>query len=218
MTNHAKDLIIASKKIQDPIFNELQLQAIFLPTPNKFVKTRKGRGGKTFNYVEGKYVRNRLNQIFGWNWSFNVVDKFREGDEVVVQGRLVILNKKGEPIIVKEDFGCSEIQYLNDKQTKQKTDKPVSIGNDYKAATTDALKRCAVQIGIASDVYGDEFKTKNPISNITYNEEREENIKKFLADLEEVKDKDELADLIKKNQDLLKDNRVTDAIKEAQNV
>ena len=30
---------------------------------------------------------------------------------------------------------------------------PLSIGNDLKAAATDCLKKCAVSLGIAADVY-----------------------------------------------------------------
>ena len=37
--------------------------------------------------------------------------------------------------------------------------KPVNLGNDFKASATDALKKCASEFGIASDVYGkNEFK------------------------------------------------------------
>ena len=35
----------------------------------------------------------------------------------------------------------------------------LDYGNDLKAATTDALKKCASELGIASDIYGaNEFK------------------------------------------------------------
>jgi len=36
---------------------------------------------------------------------------------------------------------------------------PLSIGNDLKSAATDCLKKCASEIGIASDIYNkDEFR------------------------------------------------------------
>ena len=42
---------------------------------------------------------------------------------------------------------------------KRGTQDPLNLGNDYKAAATDALKKCAADIGIASDIYGkDEFR------------------------------------------------------------
>ena len=42
---------------------------------------------------------------------------------------------------------------------KRGTDIPLSIGNDLKSAATDALKKCASELGLASDIYGKlEFK------------------------------------------------------------
>ena len=36
----------------------------------------------------------------------------------------------------------------------------MDLGNDLKAATTDALKKCASELGIASDIYApNEFKS-----------------------------------------------------------
>lgn len=205
------ELIKSSKKIHEPIFTEVQLQAIFAPTPKKYVKNRKGRGGKQFAYVDGQYVRNRLNQIFGWSWSWEVLDKFRDGDEVVVQGRLSIKNREGVVLITKEDFGCKEIQYLNDKN-KNKTDKPVSVGNDYKAATTDSMKRCARQIGIASDVYGDDFKTSNDVSNIVYEEGKEDQVRMVIDTMNATKTVEELEDAALAAGTLLKDKRVVEVL------
>ena len=33
---------------------------------------------------------------------------------------------------------------------------PLSIGNDLKSAATDALKKCAAEIGLAADIYNKE--------------------------------------------------------------
>jgi hypothetical protein len=98
--------------------------------------------------VTGVYVKKALNYVFGWMWDFNIVDKGREGDLVWVQGRLTIKNKSGKEMIVKEQFGRADIKFLRGTKT------PVDYGNDLKAAATDALKKCASELGIASDVYG----------------------------------------------------------------
>jgi hypothetical protein len=45
---------------------------------------------------------------------------------------------------------------------KKGTDIPLSIGNDLKAAATDALKKCAAELGIAADIYNkQDFKEIN---------------------------------------------------------
>jgi hypothetical protein len=148
-----------------------------------------------------------LNQIFGWSWSWEVLDKFRDGNEVVVQGRLSIKDKSGTVLITKEDFGCKQTLFL-----KSKPDQPVSIGNDYKAATTDALKRCARQIGIASDVYGDDFKTSNDVSNIIYEEEQQQDLLDALDEINKANTVEELESIVVKHSKLLKNKAVAKTI------
>jgi len=74
--------------------------------------------------------------------------------QIWVQGELTVKNSKSEMTITKTQFGRAEVKYLKTDPTI-----PVDIGNDYKAAATDCLKKCAAEFGIASDVYGKaEFK------------------------------------------------------------
>jgi spore coat polysaccharide biosynthesis protein SpsF (cytidylyltransferase family) len=50
-------------------------------------------------------------------------------------------------------FGNKDIMY------RKGTEEPLSIGNDLKSAATDALKKCAAEIGIAADIYNaEEFR------------------------------------------------------------
>lgn len=133
--------------------NARQLLYILQRTPKEHIYTRPAKGGGMWEYVTGVYVKKVLNYVFGWMWDFQIIDKGREGDLVWVQGRLTIKNKKGEPMIIKEQFGRADIKY------KRGTKTPLDYGNDLKAAATDALKKCASELGIASDIYGkNEFK------------------------------------------------------------
>jgi len=127
---------------------EKQLLFILQRTPKQHIYTRKGKSGMTFDYVTGIYVKKALNYAFGWMWDFQIIDKGKEGDLVWVQGRLTIKNKSGKPMIIKEQFGRADIKFMRGTKT------PVDYGNDLKAAATDALKKCASELGIASDVYG----------------------------------------------------------------
>lgn len=142
------DLTLTSTPIE-----EKQLLFILQRTPKQHIYRRKAKGGGYWEYVTGIYVKKALNYIFGWMWDFEIKDKGREGDLVWVQGRLTIKDKSGKPMIVKEQFGRADIKFLKGTKT------PVDYGNDLKAAATDALKKCASELGIASDVYGrEEFK------------------------------------------------------------
>jgi len=157
-------------KIQDPAISVNQIVALLSKTPEVYKYNRPAKGGsKPWTYVSGGYVKKRLNQIFGWAWNFTIVDKFREDNEVIVQGRLTICNKDGAVMIIKEDFGKKEIQ--NTKGTST----PLSIGNDYKSAATDCLKRCAYQLGLASDVYAPlEYKELENPTEAVYEQKKSE--------------------------------------------
>ena len=57
--------------------------------------------------------------------------------------------------MLKMQFGNKDIMYKRDVD-KDGNRIPLSIGNDLKAATTDCLKKCAAEIGIAADIYNKE--------------------------------------------------------------
>lgn len=136
--------------LESPISKD-QLLFMLQETPKEHIYKRPGKGGGQWDYVTGTYVKKVLNYVFGWNWDFTVVDKGREGNSLWVQGRLTIRTQNGQTII-KEQFGRADIK-------ASKGGGFLDYGNDLKAATTDALKKCASELGIASDVYGkEEFK------------------------------------------------------------
>lgn len=129
-----------------------QILHITQKTPLSHVYTRPAKGGGTWDYVTGVYVKKVLNYAFGWLWSFEIKDKGREGDLVWVLGKLTVELPNGKKI-VKEQFGRADIKM------KKGTQNPLDYGNDLKSASTDALKKCASELGIASDIYGkNEFK------------------------------------------------------------
>ena len=139
--------------------NIKQLLHIIQKTPAEHIYHRAGKGGGQFDYVTGTYIKKMLNYTFGWMWDFEVKNHGREGDLVWVLGRLIIKDKKGTPMIVKEQFGRADVKYYKDRAKGH-----LDFGNDLKSAATDALKKCASELGIASDVYGkgefEEIKSK----------------------------------------------------------
>lgn len=133
--------------------NEGQLKILLKKTPKQYIKQRPAKGGGQWNYVTGGYVRKVLNMLFGWDWDFEILDEkiLIEAREVVVKGRLTC--RSNGRTIIKTQYGNKDII------CKRGTDTPLSIGNDLKAAATDALKKCAAEIGIAADVYNaEDFK------------------------------------------------------------
>jgi len=134
----------------DAVFKPNQLVTLVQKTPAEHIKSRQGRGGKTFRYVTTSYVQSILNTVFGWGWSFEVKDKGQspDGSSVWVLGKLTILNPKTQqPMIVKEQFGSSEIKKSNGKE--------VDYADDMKSAASDSLKKAASLLGVCADLYAD---------------------------------------------------------------
>lgn len=96
------------------------------------IKERPGRGGMTFSYVDARAVMQRLDDVLGpegWDFQSTVIP----GTDIV-RGELTIGGN------IRVDYG-----YPNSDQD----DEPV------KAASSDALKRCAVMFGIGRHLYDD---------------------------------------------------------------
>lgn len=138
-------------KVENSALNSFQLQTLLKRTPKAYVKERPAKGGGKWKFVSGGYVKKILNLMFGWDWDFEAVSEQVAYGQVIVKGRLTCRSNGKE--IVKMQFGKKDIVF------KKGTNDPLDIGNDFKAATTDALKKCASELGIAADIYNaDEFR------------------------------------------------------------
>ena len=107
------------------------------------IKQRRGRNGPV-DYVEGHLVIARLNEAFEGKGSFEILrhDILEERDEILVLGKL---SAEG---VIKMQFGVAQI--TRDSETKA----IISLGDDVKAAGTDALKKCATFLGVGLHLYG----------------------------------------------------------------
>lgn len=180
--------------VKNNILNAQQLQFLMRPTPKKYQKKRPAKGGGQWTYVSGAYVKKVLNLVFGWNWDFKIVDyKFDLNiKQAFVHGELTC--RVGDRVITKHQFGRVDIKFRVEwdrveqpdgsfKSVKRETDQPLDLGNDLKAATTDALKKCAAELGIAADIYSpEEF---NAINVEQAEEPIEERISSLLEELHE---------------------------------
>lgn len=130
-------------------FTEKQILAIIAPTPRQIIKKRPGKGGGQWDYVPGWWFKKKLNFVFGFSHDFEIVGERVDGDFITVKGKITVKHPKtGQILASKTDFGGAAIKY------KKGTKTYLDIPNDFKAAATDAFKRCAVQLGFAMDIYG----------------------------------------------------------------
>jgi hypothetical protein len=137
-------------------------QIISQRTPEKEIRTRKGRGGVTFKYTDGAYVIRTLNEALGHNWDFEadneeVINWQNVPFEVRCRGRLTVrLNGQA---VTKVQYGSQLIEFVKDRDGKVIA--PVSIGDCFKGAATDAMKKCASLLGVALDLYDSDYKAEN---------------------------------------------------------
>jgi len=158
------------------LLNQNQIQKIWNSTPERYKYSRPAKGGGNWTYIKGSYVRKVLDSVFGFNWTFEIETTLAEAFEVakmtgsiVVKGTLTgRVKSDGEWVdISKTQFGRADVKW---KMTGTAPNKrkvideytgspvPLDIGNDFKSATTDCMKKCASLFGIGADVYeADEF-------------------------------------------------------------
>jgi hypothetical protein len=113
-------------------------QALAAPFEEKDLKHRPGRAGMTFTYADARAVAQRLDDtlgIEGWQFEVKVADAARN----VVHGSLAVVI--GGKTTIRQDFG-----YPNSSAD----DEPL------KSAASDALRRCAAQIGVGRSLYSPE--------------------------------------------------------------
>ena len=112
--------------------------ALAAPFEEKDLKHRPGRAGMTFTYADARAVAQRLDDVLGiQGWEFEV--SVADGARGVVKGTLhIVVDGK---TVIHEDFG-----YPNSTQD----DEPL------KSAASDALRRCAAQVGVGRSLYSPE--------------------------------------------------------------
>ncbi len=140
------------------VLDTKHLNLLYKRTPQQYIHEKPGKGGGKFKFITGAYVKSQLDRLFGYDWDFTVKQFDVKGDQAIVFGRLEgrIRNADGEIVstLVREQFGRADIKRLKADKTKA-----LDFGNDLKAATTDALKKCASDLGIGRDVYAaDEYR------------------------------------------------------------
>lgn len=130
--------------------SDAQINILTQRTPENIVKTRRGKGGKRFHYVEHSWVTEQLNLAFGWAWDWEIVEwrlfpSPEEPRECTVLGQLTVRTSEGKPI-TKMQFGASDVK--RDRQSNI-----LSVADDLKAASSDGLKKAASLLGLALDLY-----------------------------------------------------------------
>ena len=124
--------------------NQTLMTALAEPFPVEMEKTLV-KSGMSLVYLPVSEVINRLNKVLGpESWSFTVISIERDqydNDEIIAHINLSIDFGDGK-IVNKHGIGGQSV-----KRAKS-TGKPIDLGNDFKGAVSDALKKAAQQLGV----------------------------------------------------------------------
>lgn len=125
-----------------------QIGMLALPTPDKYIMQRKGRGGLTLDYVEANYVIGRLNATFIFDWDSEVLSEIidKESNQIAMKVRLKVRFANGKEV-KKDAWGGSEIKRLKEDKSI------IDLADDLKSAESDAIKKAASMLGMCWDVY-----------------------------------------------------------------
>lgn len=134
--------------LADTSLTREQIKWFTQPVAKEMVYVREGRGGKKFKYVKTSQVKKVLNFVFGIDgWDFETGEIIREGNQIVVQGRLRIRFADGKEA-VRVQFGGATIY------------DGVELGDAYKKACSLALTKCAAEFGFAPNIYASNEKSE----------------------------------------------------------
>lgn len=116
-------------------------------------------GGRSLTYITGEQVVSRMNEVFGPRWDWTPDEpKIRE-DEIYLSGTLTVeIVPEGKEYghnVSRAAFGGATIKRRRptvtqnpDGSVKEIPGAMLSLGNDIKAADTDAFKKAAAKFGV----------------------------------------------------------------------
>ena len=132
--------VVVSSDTEDAIRDKHQ-QISFTDTPKFYVKEKQG-----FDYVDEGYMRHVLNQNFPiWNWEI-IKYELLGSEWIAVQGRLTVYDNG-----ISRKYDSISSHRI---QKKRDSDQFVDIGNDMKAANSDAFKVAVNRLcNVSDDVY-----------------------------------------------------------------
>ena len=165
-----------------------------MKTPQKYIEQKMG-----LDYVRYGYMRDLADKFYpGWSWT--IISTEVLGAAYSVHGRL----KWFDNGIWREGDAVAAHRV----QTKRDGNGFVDIGNDIKAANTDAIKKAFnMYMNIADDVY------RNRVEDLTLTEEEVENIMTAQEHIQDSEIRDKIVNSLKRGEILKTDyNKVMNHI------
>lgn len=132
------------RRIERETNKRVTFEGLYEPFPQEMERTLV-KGGTALTYIPVSEVITRLNRVFGvCGWSSTIIrcerDE-RDPDFIVAHVRLTVEGDYDNPLVTKDGFGGQKIK-------RTKNGDIVDLGDEFKGAISDALKKAAQQLGI----------------------------------------------------------------------
>jgi hypothetical protein len=129
---------------QQQVNEQAITQALYAPFPEEMEKSM-NLSGVNLKFIPVSEVINRLNKVLGVeNWSFEIVSCNRDAidpDYIVAHARITWCTGEPSGIVIRDGFGGQKIK-------RTKAGDIVDLGDEFKGAVSDALKKALQQIGL----------------------------------------------------------------------
>jgi hypothetical protein len=113
--------------------------------PFEDIRSRKGRGG-VYDYINWKDVADRMNQVFGYRWSSNVVSQEVIDGNVIIRINVCIKDTENDDIFCQDGYGGAPLREGEEAGTAHKS--------AYSKALKDACRKWGVGLRFDDDQDG----------------------------------------------------------------
>ena len=143
-----------------PLFNDAQMKVINRKTPEAEVETKTDKNGFKYKSVKAAYVKALVTLVTGGNYDFEIMKEefILSTREVKVTARMTI--RSNGQTSFRDQIGQHHLNHIAAQENQTTISKPIDFGNGYKAAASDAFKKCASEFGFCWDIYGQEHSEK----------------------------------------------------------
>ena len=134
------------------------------------VQERVGAYDKTYKFIPSENIINRMIKVFNGKWSTEILQNEIIGNQVLVRVKVCAVDPVDGQLHCHEGFASHDIN----KYTKgKKVGEIVNIGNDFKSATSKAIRTACTRFGVG--LYLEESDGDDYQDNSGYNKQDRSN-------------------------------------------
>ena len=138
------------------------LERLYDPFTADLIKTRKGPRNMDLSYIESHEVINRLNDVLGLSWDFEITGSEVHNERVQIRKDGEVVEETVATVVVfgtltvaavSGDGDSADYRHIKRSQCGTHVNRD-GYENSFKAAASDCLKKCATLFGVALHLYG----------------------------------------------------------------